>query len=212
MTTEWGERDLTFERMLDWVEGRLSGAEAAAVAEVLAGDPDRRATVDWIRTFLRVTDAPAAADPPAHVRETLLRRFEDRLRAVRRPWLAERVRATLTFDSGMGLIPAGARGMDMLEVGGSERHLVYSAPGLDVALDIYLLEAGAVRIDGQILSTRQIDDPGFVVRLLRGTEEIASATADDLSQFWIDGVRPDAYRLVVTGRELEITADLDLGR
>lgn len=201
--------DSDFERLLDWAEGRLGPAEAAAVDRAVAvGDASTRAAVAWVEGFLRAAEAGTAAEPPAYLHELLIRRFEDRMRVSQPPGLVERLRAALTFDSGLGAAPAGARGV--LDTAGTERHLVYSTPALDLALDLYAADEG-VRVDGQVLPADQADDAVATLRLLRGDAEVAATTADDLGEFTLARLPPGPYRLLVTIGWLEVAADLELG-
>jgi len=206
-----GDDAIGFERLLDRAEGRLDPAEAAAVDRaVAAGGASIRAAAAWVEGFLAVAETDTAAEPPAYLRELLIQRFEDRMRVLRQPGLVERLRAALTFDSRVAAAPVGARGV--ADDADAERHLVYSTPALDVALDVYLLDEGVLRIDGQVLPTDGAADPVATVHLLRGATEVAGAIADDLGEFTLDRVPPGPFRLLVTLGWLEVDADIELGR
>ena len=55
----------TIERLLDWLEGRLSSEASQAISEQVAvADETVQADVIWLRAFLRLSDTVVLEDPP----------------------------------------------------------------------------------------------------------------------------------------------------
>lgn len=186
--------DIEFARLVDWVEGRLSPEESGALAE----EVDER-DLAWVRAFLRASGDTVIASPPAEVRDALISRFEERAEARRRPGFLERVRAVLSFDSGMQ--PAfGVRSADVRE---SQRQLVYSSETADVALDLHPGRDGTVDVVGQVLAVEEGAEP-FGFQLLRDGAEAALTTTDELGMFSLSALAPGEYEAVVTGEGFEV--------
>src|SRR5918999_2414676 len=125
-------QDMEFNRLLDWLEGRLSEGEARAVEELVAEDSAARADVAWLRAFERVSEETVIASLPDEVREELIERFEAYAEEKRHPGLLQRLVATLTFDSNL----RPALGLRAATVPESQRQLVYSTDAADVALHV----------------------------------------------------------------------------
>jgi len=69
-------RPMTFERLLDWIEGRLPEEEATAMAWLVrqANAPVQEA-VAWIRAFEALSENTVMVEPPGNLRERLERTF-----------------------------------------------------------------------------------------------------------------------------------------
>lgn len=194
-------RDIEFERLADWVEGRLPEEEARAVEKRVAeaGEPVR-AEVEWLRAFARMSEDTVLASPPPEVHEDLLRRFEGYAREKRRPGILERLVATLSFDG--GLQPAfGVRSARAQE---SQRQLVYSTDAADIALNVSP-RGGLLDLDGQVFPTGEDETVPFSVQLLddRGAEVGVTAT-DELGEFAFEAVAPGTYQILLGNGRVEI--------
>jgi anti-sigma-K factor RskA len=78
--------NISFETLLDWVEGRLSSEEAARVARaVIEGHAATQATADWLRAFQEVSSEIVLVAPPQTLRRDLQRRFAAHHEARRDP-------------------------------------------------------------------------------------------------------------------------------
>lgn len=198
---------IEFDRLVDWVEGRLPAGEARDLERRLAAaDEETRADAAWLRAFARVSEDTVIASPPSEVQEALIERFEDHTsvhaRGRERPDLLKRLVATLTFDGGLqpsfGLRSAGTQE--------SRRQLIYSTDMADVALNPRP-GAGEDALDvyGQVLMLDADDDPAsFVVQILDGGAEVSTTATDELGQFSFKGVAPGAYDVLVSGERAEI--------
>jgi hypothetical protein len=191
-----------FEKILDWLEGRLPADEAATVARyVESAGPEVRSEVDWLREFREVSADTVFATPPPEVRETLTHRFESYARSAREPGLLERLLASLTFDSGLQPALSGVRSAGAQE---TQQQLVYATDLADVAINIQRRQNRRLYLSGQIFPTGDVEPEGFIVQLLRGSKEVGIAAADDLGEFAFRELEPGTYELVLSNEEYEI--------
>ena len=194
---------LAFSRLVDWIEGRLPEGEARAIEEQVAvADAATLADVAWLRKFVRATEDGVLESPPPEVRSTLVARFEAHAEGRRTPGLLKRVVATLTFDG--GLRPAvGARAAGTQ---GARRQLVYSADGLDAALN-FLPRARDKNfdLDGQVLPRDDVELGSFSVQLLQGETELGITATDDLGAFAFESIPSGVYEIVLSTDRVEIS-------
>lgn len=196
-----------FELLLDWAEGRLDRAAAESVAADIAADEHVREQSEWIRTFLRMSRHTVLADPPAEIRELLVRQFVARRTAMESPGPVARLRAALSFDSFLQPALGGAR---TAELAGGERHLVYVSPIADVAIDVYPAGQGTVRAIGQILAPPDSASDAATVRLLRDGAETAAVLADEFGDFTLPVLPAGSYELMVGVGPDELTIAVEL--
>lgn len=203
--------ELSFVRLLDWVEGRLGADEAAAMtAAVAAAGPDVKAQVAWLRDFLAVREKIVLAAPPPSVRQALTARFAAFAQEKRPPTFVQRLVAAITFDSTHQLAPAGARG-----AGGEPRQLLYVTDAADVVLDLHeRRHDNRVDLLGQILPKADVPVlADLAVQLLHQEREVGMTLADYLGEFTFSALAPGQYQLVVSGDDYEILlAPFDLNR
>ena len=198
-----GEIEIEFERLLDWVEGRLPDDEAQAVAQQIAlAGPTAQAQVKWLRAFLELGEQVQLAAPPPSVRADLEQRFVAYAQGRTLPGFFQRITAALSFDSTLQRPAFGMRaaGDD------AQRQLVFSSPPAEVALDI-LPRTRDLKFDllGQILPRDAALDPGAcAVQLLRNDREVSITMADDLGEFVFEGLEPGDYRMLIAAGTLEI--------
>lgn len=193
---------INFERLVDWVEGRLSAEESRTVEERVAeADETALARVAWLRAFARLKGEVVLDAPPQEVRDGLLRRFDAYAEGRRTPGLRQRLVATLSFES--GLRPAsGAR-----TAGGQEeqKQLVYTTDAADIALNVRPRHRnGHLDIDGQVFPADDADPASFSVQLLSGADEVDLSTTDELGEFAFEAVPSGAYQILVSGERVEI--------
>jgi hypothetical protein len=194
---------LSFEQLVDWVEGRLPAAEADAVAlQVEQADAEVQAQVMWLRAFTTLHKAILLAAPPAEVRRALQERFADQHQPS--PSLWSQLRAALRFDSTLQPAVAGLRGE-----GDALRQWVFATEHLDIALNLQPRPVDQ-RLDllGQLLpNDESLELEGFVVELWRGEKLITLAAVDDLGEFAFAALEPGLYRLVIADETSEIELD-----
>ena len=200
-------REIEFESLADWAEGRLSETESRMVEERLAeADKDTLAAAGWLRAFYRVSEDLVLDEPPAGVREELTRRFEDYAEGRRQPGPLRRLVATLAFEDGqaaLGVRSAAAR----------ESQLVYTTGAADIALDLRRRpENGSLDLDGQIFPTDGTEPDAFGVQLLSGADEVGTTATDELGEFSFQAVAPGEYQILISSGRVEILiSPVDLG-
>lgn len=195
---------ISFGRLLDWVEGRLSEEESRAVEEqVAASGSATRADVDWLRAFARVSEGVTLDSPPPEVHSELVKRFEEYAGGQRRAGFLRRFVAALSFDSELGWPVADLRATGTQE---SHRQIIYGTEVADVALDIHSgAGQGHLDIHGQIFPAGDAELGIFSVELLEGLDEPRIATTNDLGEFAFQAVRPGVYEMLLSTDQVEIT-------
>jgi hypothetical protein len=202
-----GSDDITFERLADWLEGRLPEEEAQEMEQRLASADDAtRAEADWLRGFLEISSGIVLDLPPPEVRDRLLRlpegRAEGRTEGRREPGIFRHLVASLTLDTRAGPALAGLRSGGAVE--GAQRQLVYSAEAVDLALDVRKRPGGLLDLGGQVLPAN-IAPEEFSVQLLRGGREFGIAAADEVGEFFFGTLTPGTYEIILSTGELEVT-------
>jgi hypothetical protein len=195
-------REIDFEKLADWAEGRLDEEEARDVEQRLAAaDEETRAEAEWLRAFARESEDLVIDAPPSEVREELIRRFENRAESQQRPGLIERLVARLSFEGGL----QPAFGVRSAGTPGDQRQLVYTTEAADVALNIRPRpHNGHLDLDGQIFPSDDADPASFSVQLLSGAAEVGITSTDELGEFAFEGIMPDTYQILVSGERVEI--------
>jgi hypothetical protein len=195
--------EISFERLTDWVEGRLSEEEARAVEEqvAVAGEATR-AEVQWLRAFTHVSGDTVIDVPSPEVREELIRRFDAYAEGRWSPGFLQRLVANLSFDS--GLQPAfGVRAASSQEA--AQRHLIYTTDAAEIALNIRRRPRdGHLDLDGQVFPADNSDPASFSVQLLSGVDEVGLTTTDELGEYSFESVPPGTYQILMSSDRVEI--------
>lgn len=203
MTDDHGEQD--FVRLLDWIEGRLGPDEAAAVAkQVMRGDPELRATVEWLRSFIRFAEANPVPEPPPLLRQRLRQSFEEHF-GRGRPLV--RYLATQSFDSRSEPTLVGVRGGCDDET--DEYQLAFTTPVADVLIDVARAGQNDLRLDGQVLQTDR-SAPMWEAALNHPSGSIADRRGDRHGCFTLVGVPPSDSQLFLTNGFVQIALRLPL--
>jgi hypothetical protein len=185
---------LDFERLVEWLEGRLSNAEAQEVATQLASaDAATQADAAWLRQFFDITRGLAPAEPPAELTKRLERRFTTFAQGRRSsPW--QRFVATLSFDSHKTLAARGARAAGP----GEQRQFLYETEYATVAFTLQHREQGRLfDLLGQFMPADESEVDLIRVYLLRDGVEFDSTVTDDLGEFFLPAVPRGQYDLVL---------------
>lgn len=198
-----GYAKLSFEQLLDWLEGRLAATAAHQVASQIAqADATTQAQVRWLAAFLKLSKEVVLAAPPPTVRATLRQHFADFARSRQPPTLIQRLVAVLTFDSGQAPVLAGLR------AGASEpiRQYIFVTELADVTLNIQP-RTHDERLDliGQILLNDElVISEAFTVQLVHQAREVAITLADEVGEFWFEALAPGDYALMLSTARVEI--------
>jgi hypothetical protein len=203
------ETPISFERLIDWLEGRLSDTAAQETAARLdAADADTQADVAWLRQFYDITRNMVSAEPPAELTERLGRRFAAYAQG-RRSSRWQRFVATLSFDSHRH-VALGARSVETSEV---QRQLIYRAePAMAIVTVQRHIPTDRFDLLGQVIPTvtEELAEPIQVILWHEG-EVYDSAIADDLGEFTLVAVPVGRYELALRSELYEITiSPLDL--
>lgn len=196
---------VSFERLADLVEGRLTADERRTVEEhvsACARCAERVARLSHVTALMRTDES---VDAPRDVLASAVRLFGTRGGGAyaHTPSLVERLVATLTFDSAH-LAPAfGVRSSGPSP---DSRQLIFSAGPNDIDLRL-AREGDAWTISGQVLG----DCAGGRVAA-EGEARSAGARLNDLCEFTLPALPGGSYRLVLSlpGVEVEVPG-IELG-
>lgn len=201
---------LTFSRLLEWLEGRLSSAESQVIADqVAAADETVQADVAWVRAFLDLSDTIVWEEPPSTVHTTLLQHFVEQHKPVQTAPIPtipsvplwQRLVAALTFDSHLQVGLAGARGAAQPRT----RQLIYASALADIAVNLSHQADNTLTIFGQILPTGALMPESCAIQVLQGERPIDLVMADDLGEFAFTGLPAGVYQIAVTGDHFDLT-------
>ncbi|MFN3331991.1 MAG: anti-sigma factor family protein [Caldilinea sp.] len=135
---------ISYERLVDWVEGRLVNTQKTAIDEHLAVCAHCREEATQIERMIAVMRQDESVDAPS----TLIARAVALFRASAAksaPSLLQRLVATLSFES-TALTPA----FGLRSQGGAERQMIFTANEYDIDLRVSEDSAGWV-LSGQLL-------------------------------------------------------------
>jgi anti-sigma factor RsiW len=193
---------LSFERLTDLVEGRVSANEQAGVHSHLATCPRCAADLAWLKRAIALMRSDDSQDAPPWAIARAVGLFRSRAeQAAPLPNLRERVLARLRLDSAQRPLALGLRTGQA-----AARQLLFGAGEHD--LDIRLTPAGSAWVvSGQVLGA---EASGSVE--LRGEAIRMRAGLNDLSEFALPPVPAGRYALILRLAEAEIAiADLEVG-
>lgn len=198
-----GNPNLTFARLLDWVEGRLPATEAQIVTQQVAvADEAVQVQVKWLTAFRKLSNHLVLAPLPFAVRATLRQRFAAFAQTRQPPPFLPRLVAVLTFDSRHHSALAGLRATASEPV----RQYIFATDWADVALNIQpRLSDEHLDLIGQILgNTATLAADPVVVQLLLHEREVAITLADELGEFMFPAIEPGNYGLILSTDQVEI--------
>jgi hypothetical protein len=196
---------VNFERLIEWLEGRLSEGEAQDVAGQVAAAEVTQADVAWLRTIYQASQNLVTAELPTAITEALQHRFAAyaRSRHLRADGdsLWQRLVATLTFDS-QAELSTGTRAA----ASENQRQLVYQTElGTVVCTLQWRSHDRQIDLLGQFLPI-EIEETSLArVLLLKEKNEFDSTITDDLGEFTLTALPAGLYDLVLTTHQYEIT-------
>lgn len=212
--------ELTWERIIDWVEGRLSKPDADWVSAQLAqADPDKRKSWDNSIAWLHKLQLWRHDIPMRNLSEQSRQRLnqlfvslQDATESVIRV-----INAYQTSDSWVQ-VPQGVRRggpPSRNEIKPESRQFIYQCEVGEVALNLrQASDKNAIELRGQIFVAESIDLSGFVIQLIHGQpsqlpQQSRMEMLDDLGQFALNDLAPGNYDLVIADQHTEIhIADL----
>lgn len=192
-----GKEDI-LEQVIDVLEGRVQGDEAADVLARVASEPDWAAAHEWVRSFLESSRGATLTAVPPSTRAML-----ERLLPPRRT-VGDDVRdvvhsiARLVRDRPGGVAFAGARG-----AAGTARQVHFAAnDDLDIVLDLETVD-GQLRLSGQLLGA---DTAGRVVAI--SDHPALAVDVDEFGEFQMTLPSSSFLRLDVVVSAHHTTLDL----
>ena len=194
---------LSFEKLVDWAEGRLSDEEGQIVSDQIAlADEATCADLAWLDEFSQTSQMTVLLTPPLEIREVLARRFDAYTQGRRRPGFLQQLIAALSFDSNLQAGMAGVRGTNDQV---SERQLVFTTDMADVAVNVHTdLYSHNVNVYGQVFSSRDVEPDDFTVQLINETKEVDITQPDDLGEFLFEDLVPGEYEMVFSTDQFEV--------
>lgn len=136
---------ISYDRLLDYAEGRLGEAERDMLAKQLLANPTAAAEVAELQRLFALMHTDDSADAPAHLISRASRLLRQRKASKpQAPGLLRRMVAALTFDS------ASSLALGMRSGAGQSRQMLFTADGID--LDVRVMTNGdEVSVSGQVL-------------------------------------------------------------
>lgn len=200
----------SFERLIDYLDNRLSETEAAGVAAHLSAScADCAESRDWYQQVRKVAAGDDTVAPPLWVFKRAVRIFDtprDRPKVTAR--LGQAI-AALVFDSLARPALAGVRSSET-----ANRQLLYRAGDYSIDLQVAPSEGTHADLIGQVLKQ---GDPtfesvaGLEFGIARGGQAVISAVTNEMGEFKVSSIEPGLYDLRVELPEGSITiADLPL--
>ena len=192
-----------FEQLVDFVDGRLSGAALRSLEAHLASGCSRcSADIGWYKTFKQIGAKAATIDAPPWVLKRAVRLFEaPPARRVTRDRAAGAI-ARLIFDSFKHSSPVGAR-----SAAPAERQLIYWVEDFSIDLQIAGLRPAGAVLKGQVLDSA---DSGFdtvariPINLAHAGEQVHSTVTNDIGEFTIGGLEKGEYDLMIDTRDMTL--------
>jgi hypothetical protein len=189
-----------FERLIDYLDGRLTGTEADRHSAHLAADCHACAeTRKWYVNLKTVVAADDSIEPPPWVLKRAIRMFETQ-RA--RPRLVERVGqkiAALLFDSLTRPAVAGVRSTET-----ANRQLLYRAGDYSIDLQVAPSDQSRADLMGQVLKEGETafqSVAGLALSLNRKGEDVCSVVTNEMGEFKIKAIQQGNYDLSVVTPE-----------
>jgi hypothetical protein len=187
-----------FEKMIDYLDGRLAATEASEIDDHLAvGCASCSSVGDWYSRVKSIAARDDSVEPPGWVLKRAFKAFMAH-RDSYASGVPSQMSAVLVFDSLYRAEPAGIR-----STGAADRQLLYSAGGYSIDLQMAEADIRSVNLMGQILKEGEqgFDSVvGLPVQLVRGGAAAASAITDAMGEFRIDGIFRGEYDLYFEGR------------
>jgi hypothetical protein len=181
---------LTYEILLNYLDGRLSAEERSAAEAHLSGPCEacqRRHIL--LQTALHAAAQDHTTPPPVSVLKQAMDIPLTHSKTTQ-TGLLTRLMAVLTFDSHLQLSPALTRGA------ARERQMLFSADQMDIDLQIKPVREGHDLI-GQILTETASGNAHAFVSLQKNTGQLLKATEADLKgQFFFRGIPAGVYDLM----------------
>lgn len=200
------EQPISFETLVDWVEGRLAHTDAQAVAALVSADPRLQAEVDWLHTFQQTAQQLVLEAPPPEVRAQLRQRFAAYAAANKPPTWREKIIARLKFDSRWQAVGVGARSLSP-----TDWQQIFATDDMDIALTLQARRGeNALNLFGQILPHSGATPEAFHVRLFQAGQEQRAVITLEEGEFVLEALTAGDYELTFSNEQYHIAVPLQL--
>lgn len=187
-----------FEKMIDYLDGRLAATEASVIHDHLAvGCASCNSVSEWYRRVKAIAARDDSVEPPGWVLNRAFKAFMAH-RDSYASGVPGQMSAVLVFDSLYRTELAGIR-----STGAADRQLLYSAGGYSIDLQMAQAGVSSVNLMGQILKEGEQSFEsvvGLPLQLVKGGAAAASSITDAVGEFRIDGIICGEYDLYFEGR------------
>ena len=194
----------SFEKLLDYLENKLTTPEAERVANHLSGGCAAcRANSEWFTQVKMIAASDDAVEPPTWVTKRALRIFE-----TKKPRLVEKFTqaiAALVFDSFARPAVVGVRSTDT-----TNRQLLYTAGGYSIDLQVAPASGSHANLVGQILCETEASFEsvaGLALELIGEDGKRLAGSTNAMGEFTISGLKQGVYNLTIQTSEGTITAN-----
>ncbi len=187
-------RHISFDRLSDFVEGRLPADKRAELQAHLSICSQCAGDAAWLGRIIGLMRADDYEEPPPRVAAGISRVFRPADNALARPW---RIMAMMRFDSALVPMAVSRRSGPI-----GERQLLYEAEVFH--LEVRIKQAGSLyQVSGQVLNA---DERGQVQ--LQGPASVVRADINEVGEFVLPPVPVGKYILILllTAVEIEISA------
>jgi hypothetical protein len=195
-------KSLEFQKLVDWVEGKLTAEESAQIElQLQTADEETQAAVAWLKSFLEISATIVLDDPPEKVQQVLKKQFSSQNQSKGLSGTFERLIAVLTFDSNQQTAVPGVRSAALQS---AERQLIYSTDMADIALNIQPGPSPEqLQLFGQLFPLNETQEI-CSVQLSHDDDEQYLTTTDDLGEFNFPEINPGTYELIISNAQFEI--------
>jgi anti-sigma factor RsiW len=190
---------ISFEQLLDWVDGRLSPEEVAALARALAEGRAPAADARWLQAFQEARSKVVLGSPGADLHAALVAQFRPSpLRQALR-----RAAALLSFDSALQPAMAGMRSGSA-----RARQLIFDCDLVEIALNMRpSRQSDQLDLNGQLFPRQLPDVAGVVVRLSRAGDLVDVVLTNEVGEFQFAALPPGDYALSLAGEDSQVAID-----
>ena len=189
---------IPFDRLVDWVEARLTAEERNQLQRHLTDCAHCRQELTQVERLFGLMQSDTSVDPPPAVINRAVRLFRPRQAEVTPP-LLQRIVAALQFDS-LQLAPATG----LRSGAAAPRQLLFSAGDYD--LDLRL--APTEQTDGWLLTGQVLGSDTPTGRVtVEGATGVVETSLSMLGEFVLPPVTAGNYTLVVQLADAKITVD-----
>ena len=196
----------SFERLIDYLDGKSTAAVASDVRQHLEGGcPNCTSIRQWYEKILTVSSSDDSVEPPPWVLKRAFRIFDAEKS---KPKLIERLGravAELVFDSMALPVIEGVRATET-----SSRQLLYEVGAYSIDLHISHSDSQHADLTGQVLREGEVSFESVAMRALtltRGSTQVLETATNAMGEFAVNQLDAAEYGLLVEVAEGTLVVD-----